>query len=144
MRYIIPALFLGLNIPAVLPAQPSQPKQPGTRREPGLFEGQRGKKGEDENVRGVAGVVRNERDDLVEGAVVQIKDTKTLRVRSFITNADGQYRFNGLSTNVDYELKAKHRDQESDTKTLSVFDSRKEAVLNLTLEPPKKDERAEK
>jgi hypothetical protein len=144
MRYITVALFFGWMIPAVLSAQPSQQKQPGGRRDPGLFEGPRGKKGEDENVRGVSGVVRNQQDTLVEGAVVQIKDTKTLRVRSFITKEDGQYRFSGLSTNVDYELKAKHRDQESDTKTLSVFDSRKEAILNLTLEPPKKVERTEK
>ena len=64
------------------------------------------KKGEDENARAVGGQVRNEADEVVEGAVVQLKDAKSLKVKSYITKADGMYRFFGLSGNVDYELKA--------------------------------------
>jgi len=69
----------------------------------------------------------------VNGAVVQLKNTKTLQIRSFITQQDGSYYFNGLSTDVDYELKADYQGLSSSTKTLSSFDSRKEAILNLKL-----------
>lgn len=90
-------------------------------------------KREDTNTRTVQGVVQDAGDNAVTGAVVQLKDTKTLQVRSFITQADGAYHFAGLSTNVDYEIKADHNGASSGTKTLSVFDSRKQASINLKL-----------
>lgn len=98
---------------------------------------QRGKQREDPNVRSVQGAVLDERDRVVEGAVVQLKNMKTLQVRSFITQEDGTYYFHGLSTNVDYELKAEQGGASSDVKTLSVFDSRKKATINLKLESRK-------
>lgn len=123
-------------------AQQSNPQPPpqGARRDPGFFGGPKGKKGEDENTRAVAGVVRGLTDEVVEGAVVQLKDTKSLRVRSYITKDDGVYRFSGLSTNADYELRARFQGLESDVKTLSIFDSRKQAVVNIKLEPKKSKE----
>jgi hypothetical protein len=48
---------------------------------------------EDENTRALAGYVRNEAEEPIEGAVVQLKDSKSLKVRSYITKADGIYRF---------------------------------------------------
>lgn len=108
------------------------------RKEPLFRPEERGKKkkdkDEDANTRALGGVVRNEGDEAVDGAVVQLKDTKTLRVRSYITKSDGQYRFYGLSPNVDYEVRASFKDTSSDTKTLSLFDSRKQAVINLKLD----------
>src|SRR5271169_3590055 len=89
------------------------------------------KKGEDQNVRTVQGTVFDANDAAVNGAVVQLKNTKTLQIRSFITKENGAYYFHGLSPDVDYELKADNQGVSSPTKTLSSFDSRKEAVLNL-------------
>ena len=92
------------------------------------------KKGEDQNVRSVQGTVFDTNDAAVNGAVVQLKNTKTLQIRSFITKENGAYYFHGLSPDVDYELKAdNNQGASSSTKTLSSFDSRKEAVLNLKL-----------
>lgn len=91
-------------------------------------------KREDTNTRSVNGVVTDTSDAPVTGAVVQLKDTKTLQVRSFITQEGGTYHFSGLSTNVDYELKAEHQGASSSTKTLSVFDSRRQATINLKLD----------
>ncbi len=90
-------------------------------------------KREDTNTRTVQGVVFDSGDNAVQGAVVQLKDTKTLQIRSFITQDKGEYHFAGLSTNIDYEVKADHGGSSSGTKTLSVFDSRKLATLNLKL-----------
>lgn len=103
---------------------------------PALAE-QRGGNKQDSNTRSVSGAVRDASDNTVEGAVVQMKDTKTLQVRSFITQKDGTYHFHGLSTNVDYELRADYSGASSGVKTLSSFDSRPKAVINLKLEPKK-------
>ena len=86
---------------------------------------------DDNTVRSVQGTVTDSSDKRAEGAVVQIKDTKTLQIRSFVTRADGMYHFHGLSSNVDYELKAEHQGASSGGKTLSSFDARKSAVVNL-------------
>ena len=94
------------------------------------------KKGEDQNTRSVQGTVFDPNDSTVNGAVVQLKNTKTLQIRSFITKENGAYYFHGLSPDVDYELKADYQGTWSPAKTLSSFDSRKEAVLNLKF--PKK------
>lgn len=85
------------------------------------------------DTRTVQGIVTSAEDTPVVGAVVQLKNTKTLQIRSFITQQNGTYFFNGLSTDVDYELKAESQGASSPVKTLSSFDNRKEAVLNLKL-----------
>ena len=95
------------------------------------------KKDENANIRSVQGVVNNEKGDAVNGAVVQLKNTKTLQIRSFITRDNGTYYFHGLSTDVDYELRADSDGNSSGAKTLSAFDTRKQAVVNLKLEPKK-------
>ena len=96
---------------------------------------QRKKKGDESgDTRSVQGSVTSATDMPVNGAVVQLKNTKTLQVRSFITQKDGHYYFNGLSPDIDYELRAEYQGDSSRPKTLSSFDNRKEAVLNLKLE----------
>lgn len=101
----------------------------------GLAAGQ-SKKDAGQNVRSVQGVVSDAAGNPVNGAVVQLKNTKTLQVRSFITKERGEYFFHGLSTDVDYELRAESSSQgsASSTRTLSSFDSRKQAFINLKLE----------
>jgi type 1 fimbria pilin len=89
------------------------------------------------NTRSVQGTVADTTNKPVDGAVVQLKDTKTLQIRSFITKGDGLYHFHGLSSNVDYELRADHQGSSSSNKTLSSFDDRKQAVVNLKLDAKK-------
>lgn len=88
---------------------------------------------EDPNTRSVTGVVSDSGGTPTAGANVQLKDLKTLQIRSYVTHEDGTYHFAGLSTNVDYELKAEHDGHASGTKTLSNFDSHKTAVVDLKL-----------
>ncbi len=88
-------------------------------------------------VRSVQGTVTDAAGTPVSGAVVHLKNTKTLQIRSYITKEDGSYAFHGLSRNVDYELSAETQNAESGTKALSVFDSRLTAVINLKLKPKK-------
>ncbi|MGA2589276.1 MAG: carboxypeptidase-like regulatory domain-containing protein [Bryobacteraceae bacterium] len=95
------------------------------------------KKKADANIRTVQGVVTAANGDAVNGAVVQLKNTKSLQIRSFITQDKGAYYFHGLSTDVDYEVRADYEGASCGPKTLSSFDTRKQAVMNLKLEPKK-------
>jgi len=94
-------------------------------------------KNKDSSTRSVGGVVSGPDDKPVVGAVVQLKDTKTKNVRSFYTQDKGEYYFHELSPDVAYELTATYQGASSKTHTLSVFDSRKDAVVNLKLNPKK-------
>ena len=60
-----------------------------------------------------------------------LKNTKTLSVKTFIVGRDAAYRFTELSPNVDYELWAEYQGAKSDAKTVSSFDSRPQAHINL-------------
>ena len=91
------------------------------------------KKDDQATTRNVQGFVTDADDAPVNGAVVQLKNTKTLEIRSFITQDKGSYYFHGLSPDIDYELRAEYNGMSSGTKTLSSFDSRRDAVLNLKL-----------
>jgi carboxypeptidase family protein len=89
---------------------------------------------DDKLTRSVQGVVSDSKDNPLDGAVVQLKDTKTLQIRSFITKQNGTYHFHSLNPDIDYELKAEHQGANSGSKTLSSFDSRKSAVINLKID----------
>ncbi len=82
----------------------------------------------------VQGTVTDADGNFVNGAAVQLKDKRSLQVRSFITQDNGAYHFAGLKVDNDYELKADFKGSTSGWKTLSVFDTRKEPVINLKLE----------
>ena len=73
-------------------------------------------------------------DNVVVGAIVKLKDQKTLSVRSFITKEDGKYHFYGLSINNDYEVQADFNGMSSKARTLTVYDSRKKPNLDLKVE----------
>jgi hypothetical protein len=89
---------------------------------------------ESANTRSVQGVVTDGSENLLDGAVVQLKDTKSLQIRSFITKENGAYHFHGLSRDIDYELRADHQGKSSDSRRLSSFDSRNQAVVNLKVQ----------
>src|ERR1700733_10972789 len=80
------------------------------------------KEKDDPTARSLQGQVNDPDDKPVAGAGVQLKDTKTLQVRSFITQANGGYRFSGLRTDTDYEIKAEYNGMSSDNRRLSSFD----------------------
>ena len=72
--------------------------------------------------RSVEGVVSDQDGNPINGAVVQIENTRTLWIRSYISQKDGAYHFHGLDQNVDYELRAAYHGVSSRAKKLSMFD----------------------
>jgi hypothetical protein len=105
------------------------------------FTNQKKSKSRDPNVRNVEGVVSLEDGAPAVGAVVQLKNLKSLQVKSFITQDGGKYQFQNLSTHTDYELKADYKEFASPTRSLSIFDTRLDAVVNLKLEPKKAEDK---
>jgi hypothetical protein len=91
---------------------------------------QRSSQGE---ARTLTGRVMNAQDAPVQKAIVYLKNAKTLAIKTYISEPDGSYRFPGLAANVDYEVYAEHEGARSPVKTLSGFDNRKQANINLKL-----------
>lgn len=88
--------------------------------------------------RSIEGTILSKAGAPVPGAIVLLKDTKTLQVRSFIAQNDGKYHFYGLSTDINYELRAESNGMTSPRKMVSVFDSHKIVTLNLKLKDKRK------
>jgi hypothetical protein len=86
------------------------------------------------NSRAVQGLVTSADDQPVTGAVVQLKDMRTLQVRSYITQSDGAYHFSGLRMDIEYQVTAKSGEATAGPRTLSIFDTRKDAILHLKLD----------
>jgi hypothetical protein len=91
------------------------------------------KHNDDAATRSVQGVVTDSAGNTLTQAVVQLKDTKSLQIRSYRTDPDGGYHFAGLNPNVEYELKADADGASSGKKTVSVFNSQKSVTINLKL-----------
>jgi hypothetical protein len=83
--------------------------------------------------RTLTGVVLDKADAPVSNAVVYLKNTKSLAVKTVIAANDGTYRFPELSPNVDYEVYAQREGKKSDTKVLSQFDDRQKANIVLRI-----------
>ena len=81
----------------------------------------------------LTGQVMGNGDAPLNKAIVYLKNTKTLAMRTFITNTDGNYRFPSLSPNIDYEVHAEFNGKRSDTKVLSSLDSRSNPRINLRI-----------
>jgi hypothetical protein len=88
-------------------------------------------------LRELTGTVTDHNDVPMEKAIVYLKNSRTLVVKTFITGADGYYRFPALAQNVDYEVYAERRGKKSETKTLSAFDSRAQVSIHLRIDTGK-------
>ena len=91
------------------------------------------KKKKEKPTRSVTGLVWDQMENPIAGVVVQLKNARTLQVKSFITQEKGSYYFHGLDPNVDYQLTAQYEGVRSRTRTLSTFDDRKEVIYDFKL-----------
>ncbi len=85
--------------------------------------------------RSVTGTVTGADGNPLPGAVVQMKNMKTLQVRSFIAKEKGDFYFQGLSPDIDYEFTAESNGKASNTRTLSSFDSHTAVNIDLKIKP---------
>jgi hypothetical protein len=72
----------------------------------------------------VQGDVTNDAGAPISGAVVYLKDSKSLAMKTYLTDTAGHYRFGELSQNTDYEIWAESHGEKSKSKSISSFDNR--------------------
>jgi hypothetical protein len=87
--------------------------------------------------RTIEGKVHDRNDAPLKGAVVYLKDSRTLAVKSFISDDDGVFHFGQLSQNTDYELYAEFEGKRSKSKTISSFDNKNDFNFTLKIDTDK-------
>jgi hypothetical protein len=83
------------------------------------------------HTRDLHGRVHEQSGEPLRGAVVEIKDTNTLAIRSFITGRDGLYHFSALNPDGWYEVRASYHGKWSSTHTLSRFNEKPHPELDI-------------
>jgi hypothetical protein len=86
-----------------------------------------------DGTRTVRGRVTDQRGHLLAGAIVQLENDSTFWIRSYITQSDGLYHFEELSTGDSYQVRAKYNGISSRTKGVSKFSFRTLATVNLVV-----------
>ena len=70
----------------------------------------------------------------VKGAVVHLKDTRSLAQKSYITAEDGNYHFAQLSSGTDYDVWAEAGGKKSAVKSVSSFDTKNSFTIALKID----------
>ena len=86
----------------------------------------------EEPTRTVKGMVTDEAEAPLK-AVVQIKNLRSLDVKSYHTGVDGRFYFYGLDPNIDYEVKGLVKGYRPKTRKVSSFDDRMELFYAMRL-----------
>ena len=124
-------VFLGWR--GLTPAQQTDPP-----KSPSVIVENKEKPKKDSPYRVIQGIVRDQADNPLAGAIVQLKDTKTSKIVDFATKDDGKFAFRDLSMEVNYELLAKRGDLATPVRKVSIYDTRKDVTINFTLQPAAK------
>jgi len=114
-------------------------QQTDLSNKPNVFLENKAKPPKPSTARTIIGTVKDEKDNPISGAIVQLKELKTSKIVDFATKDDGKFAFRDLYMDVDYELLAKHNNITSPVKKVGVYDTRHEVVLTFRLEPPLKE-----
>ncbi|HEV2575994.1 MAG TPA: carboxypeptidase-like regulatory domain-containing protein [Acidobacteriaceae bacterium] len=82
-------------------------------------------------LRTVEGMVCSNDGKPVQGAVVYLQDSKSLAVKSYLSDAQGKFHFRELSMSADYDLWAEMNGKRSKTKSISQFNSKPDLQYRL-------------
>lgn len=80
----------------------------------------------------VHGIVKDQDDNPLSGALVNLKNLKTKQILTFITKTDGKYMFDGLSREEDYEINASFSGKNTPVKKLSHYDPQTNSMRILS------------
>lgn len=130
--------LLSISIACVLALASAQTRQTDPTDRSNVFLQNKEKPPKPSDARTISGLVQDQRENPVSGAIVQLKDMKTSKVVDFPTKDDGKFSFHDLRMDDDYELTAKHAGL-TQVKKVSTYDTRKNVVLTFKLEPEAKE-----
>ena len=85
------------------------------------------------SVRNLSGSITDAGHEPIRGAVVELRNTTTNLVVTYITDASGHYSFKRLNGNTDYEVWVLFRGNRSATRSISKFDSHMKKVIDFTV-----------
>lgn len=86
-----------------------------------------------EESRSISGVVTDKRGNLLPGAVVEIDNTITKEIQSYIVQKDGRYHFEDLNPNVEFVLHALYHGHVSKSSTLTKFNGATHAKMDFVI-----------
>ena len=131
MRFTLIGLLS--SVFALAQQNPSQQNPSSTpNSQPNVFFGEKDKKVKG-STRPVHGTVKDVSGAAIPQAVVALKNLKTGKKLETVTRDDGSYRFDELKITEDYELQARRDSLTSPPKKLSLYDSRRDPVINFEL-----------
>jgi len=84
-------------------------------------------------LRTVEGIVCSKEGAPIQGAVVYLQDSKSLAVKSYLSDAQGHFHFRQLSMSADFDLWAELNGERSKTKNISQFNSKTDLSYKLKL-----------
>ncbi|HXS13396.1 MAG TPA: carboxypeptidase-like regulatory domain-containing protein [Acidobacteriaceae bacterium] len=84
-------------------------------------------------LRTIEGLVCSKEGTPLQGAVVYLQDSKSLTVKSYLSDAQGRFHFRQLSMSADFDLWAELNGKRSKTRTISQFNSKTDLNFKLTL-----------
>ena len=87
--------------------------------------------------RTVQGRVVDKQDAAITGAVVYLKDTRSLSVKSYLTDEQGHFHFGQLADGADYEVWAEQNGKRSSSKSISQFNSKLDIQFILKIDTSK-------
>ena len=111
---VLPLAMLLSAVPAVLLTQPAAAQSAAKQRT-------------------VEGSVETKDGAKVNGAVVYLRDSKANSIKSFVTDAQGHYRFVQLSPSTDYEVWSELNGKKSKVRSISSFDDHPSFIFTLVL-----------
>ena len=82
-------------------------------------------------LRTIEGFVCNDEGTPIQGAVVYLQDSKSLAVKSYLSDAQGRFHFRQLSMGLDFDLWAELNGKRSKSKNISQFNSKTDLKYKL-------------
>ncbi len=86
-------------------------------------------------LRDLIGTVQDGHHEPLRGAVVYLENEATHNVVTYITDRSGHFSFKRIQTDVDYDVWAIYRGQDSKRKTLSQFNTHPDPSITLVIKP---------
>jgi hypothetical protein len=85
------------------------------------------------SIRTLTGTITDAGHEPIRGAVVELRNSRTNLVITYITDTTGQYNFKRLDGNTDYAVWVLFRGRRSRTRSISMFDSHMAKVIDFTV-----------
>jgi hypothetical protein len=89
--------------------------------------------GESRSLRNLSGTITDSGHEPIRNAVVELRNSTTDQVITYITDTSGRYSFKRLDSHTDFQVWVLFRGRRSETRSISMFDSHLDKVINFTV-----------